>query len=526
MAGKISQATIDHVKALNIVDVVGDYVELKKSGGNFKVCCPFHGEKTPSLVISPSKNIWHCFGACSTGGDAIKFVQEHNKLSFAETIEEIAGNNGIAVTYEEGGDTRERDSIYKINEMFLGFSVSKLRDKDIEYLHNRGFNDETIEEWGLGYGSNSDDAIAHYVKNFIPIPEAINAGVLGNGKNGVYNFFSRRITFPIKNQSGKVVGFAGRALKSDAKQKYLNSREGKLFSKGKILFGLDQARAAAIKKGWLIVQEGQFDTMLTHQIGIKNTAGTQGTALTVDHVRMIKKMHVKVLLAYDGDKAGINAAFKASKLLSENDIDGGVAIFNQGDDSADMVATGRVDELKEVFKQGAKKRLIAFVLEQIENKYNLVDAFELRDAVNEANSFLSSLDPIVASAYQGLFYKIFNVQPKGRVIEPITPLSHSLVLPTATLEDTVLFTLHEEPWNIDTVESILNREAFTRKELFDDVVSLEPKIFASSGIALLHQIDVLSEDALILALISLNKHYKKSALNSMTSIEDALKVLG
>jgi DNA primase len=519
----ITQSSIrDEIKSINIVDIVSDYIEVKKSGGNFKANCPFHGEKTPSFVISPSKQISHCFG-CGCTHDSISFVMEFNKLNFVEAVEKIASDFGVNLVYEEGSeDYKKREEFFSVNDSYSHFIVKNLREKDREYLHGRGMTDETIEEWGLGFSSRgADDVIDYFASNFVPIPNVVESGVLGEVDGRLYNPFSSRIIFPIRNVGGKIIGFAGRSLAPDAKQKYKNTRDTLLFSKSRVLFGFDKAREVAAKKRWLIVEEGQFDVMLTRQVGIKNVCGTQGSALTLEHIKLIKRIGVKVLLATDGDKAGIASAVRASILLSQQGIDGGVALFGEGDDPADMVASGKVDEFKAILKRGTKRKLVSFVIEQIASETNMGDAFAKKAGVERANEFLNSLDAIIAGEYRAVVARLFGI---GENLVGISGrcsiVEEQVAIPTATLEDNVLFTLHQEPWYLDEARDIIEPKSFKKQFLLTSLLSNEE--IEEGGLSLLSGIVLLSEKELFRALREISKRYIRNLLSNTSDMKSAM----
>ena len=519
----ISKNSIENLKtSTDIIDIVSNYIEVRKAGANFKALCPFHGEKTPSFVLSPTKQIYHCF-SCGVGGDVIKFVQEYEKLSFVESVEKIAMLSNFTLEYEEGRDDSSYRAYDVINALFLQYIKDNLKDEHREYLYGRGFTDETIAKFEIGFcPRGADELLGVFAQNFVTMEHVEDIGVMGTFKNRKFCSFSSRLTFPIKNQNGKVVGFVGRDLTGKSKAKYKNSKESKLFSKSSLLYGFDLARDEILqkKKKWLILEEGQIDVQLSYQVGIKNVSALQGTALTQQHIKMIKKLNVKVLLATDGDKAGVASAFKSAVLLSQNNIDGGVAIFKEGSDPADMVAKGKVDELKEIFKKGTKNKLIVFVLDEIAKRYNLHDAFDRSRGVEEAMSFLKSLDAVVGSFYVSYLNKIFNVNCSLVERPIIEPISHKLNTPVAGLEENILYTLSEEPWYVDEFIDILSIDYFKNKTLYEYVINFNMGKINKSGIALLRDICILSKEGLMLGIKEL---LKKSNRQNITNFERALE---
>ena len=520
----ITSPYIEQLKAnTDIVDIVSNYIEVRKAGANFKALCPFHGEKNPSFIISPAKQIYHCF-SCGVGGDVIKFVQEYEKLSFVESVEKIAMLSNFALEYEENRDDSSYRAYENINDIFLLYTKRRLKKEHKEYLYGRGFTDETIEKFDIGFcPRGADELLSLFAENFVSMEHVEAIGIMGTYENRKYSSFSNRLTFPIKNAMGKVVGFAGRDLTGKSKAKYKNSKESKLFNKSNLLYGFDLARQEILenKKSWLIIEEGQIDVQLSHQVNLKNVCALQGTALTEAHIKMIKKLKVKVLIATDGDKAGLATAFKSAVLLSQHNIDGGVAVFKEGDDPADMVACGRVEELKETLKKATKNKLIPFVLNAIATNCNLSDAFAKSRGVEEAMNFLKSLDSVVGSFYVQTLNEIFSVNCSLIERPVIEAMSHKLNTPTATLEDNILYTLSEEPWLIDSHSALLKKELFSNTMLYDAVFSYKAKEIEESGISLLKDICLLSEESLSrgLTILIQNKNKRKIPL---LSFEEAL----
>ncbi len=388
----ISQSSIEQLKqSIDIVDVISNYLELKKSGANYKTKCPFHSEKTSSFVVSPAKQIFHCFG-CGIGGDAIKFVMEIEKLPYPEAIEKIAFMYNLPLEYESSNSNYKE--LVKILESIQKWYRQNLDSNSsvLEYLKKRGVTQALIEEFGLGYAPKSG-LIEYLNSQSLPLPLAKEAGVIEEAEDG--RFYARlidRVTFPIYSQSGLIVGFGGRTLGSHP-AKYINSPQTKLFNKSKLLYGFYKAKDFIYKQKEVIVCEGYFDVIMLHKAGFKRAVATLGTALTAEHLPILKKTKAKVILAYDGDKAGVNAALKASKLLAKDGFEGGVVLFPAGFDPADMVAKDRVKELDILFREA--KDFISFILEQIAKSFDLSNPSQKELAFKEIKAFLNTLSPII-----------------------------------------------------------------------------------------------------------------------------------
>ena len=394
----ISQDSIEALKArLDIVDVVGSYIELKKAGGNFKAPCPFHDEKSPSFVVSPQKQIFHCFG-CGAGGDAVKFVMEYEKLNYPEALEKLAQTYNFTLTYTDNKQNKPRTKVIeRLNEWYQ--SLLTHNQTAMAYLQERGIYESSIEKFGIGYAPASHETLNFIKAEQFPIKEAIDVGVVGYepSRNQTYARFIERITFPIYSANGTVVGFGGRTI-TGHQAKYVNSPETPLFNKSRLLYAYNLAKQALYKKQEIIITEGYLDVIMLHQAGFDNAVATLGTALTHDHLPLLRKGSPRVVMAYDGDKAGRAAALKASKLLSASGFNGGVVVFEGGLDPADMVKEGRIEELSTMFQSA--KPFIEFVLDEILALFNLRDPKEKESCMQEGVAYLKTLSPILQEEYR------------------------------------------------------------------------------------------------------------------------------
>jgi DNA primase len=403
----IAADSIEGLKArLDIVDVVGGYIELRKAGANFKGVCPFHDEKTPSFVVSPQKQIYHCFG-CGAGGDSIKFVMEHDKLSYPEAIEKLADSYNYTLSYSKGTQ-KKRDT--KIIESLNGWYQTLLEKNTTakSYLIDRGIYTSSIERFGIGYAPTSKETL-HYLKsNMYNINEAIELGVVGKGESNVYARFIERITFPIHTANGLTVGFGGRTITGHS-AKYVNSPQSKLFNKSQLLYAYNIAKDAIYKKAEIIVTEGYLDVVMLHQAGFNTAVATLGTALTPEHLPLLRKGSPRIIMAYDGDSAGLAAALKAAKLLSAAGFDGGVVIFDEGVDPADMVKNGHIEELSRLFRSA--KPFIEFVLELGLSRYDLNSPKAKEQAMHEGIGYLKTLSPLLQEEYKNYLSSRLGISP-------------------------------------------------------------------------------------------------------------------
>jgi DNA primase len=442
----ITQDSIEGLKAkLDIVDVVGSYVELKKSGANFKAPCPFHDEKTASFVVSPQKQIFHCFG-CGAGGDSVKFVMEYEKLNYPEALEKLADSYNFTLSYTNNKQNKQRSQILdKINEYYKSLLSSK--QNAIEYIKSRGIFESSIEKFGIGYAPDSNSTINYINSHFFSMQEALDMGVVGSGDGGrYYARFIERITFPIHATNGNIVGFGGRTI-TGHQAKYVNSPETQYFNKSRLLYAYHHARQDIYKLQEVIITEGYLDVIMLHQAGFTNAVATLGTALTSEHLPLLKKGEPKIVMAYDGDKAGRAAALKAAKLLSGAGFDGGVVIFDGGLDPADMVKDGRIQQLSDMIRK--PKPFIEFVLSEILSLYNLNDPKAKESAMNDATSYLKTLSNILQEEYKSYLASHLGLSPS--FIKVANYQNHNNNNANQIIKQT-----HKDMWELSIVKTILD----------------------------------------------------------------------
>lgn len=323
---------VEQVKAkLDIVEVIRDYIAVKQAGTNFKAVCPFHNEKNPSLVISPAKQIWHCFG-CGKGGDVFSFVMEKEGLDFPEALKSLAARAGVVLEQFNSKKSSERQRLMELMDLAVA-RYSQLLEKAGEaevarkYLIERGLSDEMIEEWQIGYAALGwDDLVKQAQAKGFSAKELVNAGlaVSSQSSNRIFDRFRGRIMFPINDHNGQTVGFSARIIPGREEQdkfgKYINSPEGALYAKSKLLFGLDKAKAAIRQLDQVVIVEGQLDCITAHQFGFKNVVASSGTALTLEQAALIERLTDNVVFALDADPAGQAATERASLIFDQLNI--------------------------------------------------------------------------------------------------------------------------------------------------------------------------------------------------------------
>ena len=327
----IDRSTVDRIyAAANIVDIIGDYVTLKKKGVNYQACCPFHNEKTPSFVVSPSKGVYKCFG-CGKGGNAVTFVMEHESISYPEALKIVAKRYGIEVeereqTEEDVRRNNNRESMFALNgwaaEYFSKYLLNNPEGKSVGlsyFSQKRGFTDATIHKFGLGFCSAKGDALtqaalaAGYKEEFL-LSTGLTLKRESDGR--LYDRFRDRVMFPVHNISGRVVAFGGRTLRTDKSvAKYQNSPESEIYSKTRELYGLYFAKKAIQQQGFAIMVEGYTDVISMHQAGVENVVASSGTSLTIEQIRLLSRFTRNITVIYDGDSAGVKATMRGIDMI-------------------------------------------------------------------------------------------------------------------------------------------------------------------------------------------------------------------
>ena len=341
----IPQETIGKIfDSADIVEVIGDFIHLKKSGSNFKGLSPFANEKTPSFMVSPGKRIFKDFSS-GKGGNVVTFLMEHEQLSYPEALKWLANKYNIEI--EETEETQEqieakhqKEALYLAHQFANEFFKTSLKDSNegksvgLSYLKKRGYNLNTIEEFELGYSPDDYNALENEAKkaNYSLGPLKIS-GLIKEGEKGNYDFFRGRIIFPIHNITGRIIGFGGRTLRTDKKvAKYFNSPESDIYNKSNVLYGLFQSKNEIIKTDSCLLVEGYTDVISLHHNGIKNAVSSSGTSLTEGQIRLIKRFTNNVVILYDSDPAGINASFRGVDMILKAGLNVKVVLFPEGED--------------------------------------------------------------------------------------------------------------------------------------------------------------------------------------------------
>ena len=354
-----------------IDQVISSYIKIDRAGANYKARCPFHSEKTPSFIVSPTRNTYHCFG-CNRGGDIFSFVEEIEGVDFRRALEILADRAGIDLPRIDPRLKSEEGNLLKILDAAASYYEERLsaNNQALEYLKGRGLADETVSSWRIGYAEDEWRGLLSYLKGKkFSEPEIEKAGLIIRSEKGFYDRFRGRIMFPLRNAQGKIVGFSGRYFAKGKPEtdtaKYINTPETPLFSKSRVLFGYDRAKQAIMREDFAVLVEGQMDLILSHQAGLQNTVASSGTALTEEQVKMLKRFSNNVVMAFDGDEAGIAAAARGFDIALSLGMDVRIARLPKGVDPADLIARDKdawISAVKEA------KHIIDFYLEVIRDR--------------------------------------------------------------------------------------------------------------------------------------------------------------
>jgi DNA primase len=362
----IKPHTIEQIfDTARIEEVVGDFVTLKRRGVNLLGLCPFHNEKTPSFTVSPAKGIYKCFG-CGKGGNSVNFIMDHEHLSYPESLKYLAQKYSIEIdeekpTVEQQEAMDEKESLFNLTAFAQKHFEETLHDTEegkavgLTYFRERGFTTEIIRKFGLGYSLNSwDDFSRKALKNGYK-KELLEKSSLSRIKeNQVYDNYRARVTFPIHNLSGRVLGFGARILTQDkTKPKYINTAESEIYHKSKVLYGLFFAKSAIVREDNCCLTEGYTDVISLHQAGIENVIASSGTSLTSDQIKLIRRYTTNITLLFDGDAAGIKAAFRGIDMILEEGMNVRVVLFPEGEDPDSYARNYRPVEVREFIQNNA-----------------------------------------------------------------------------------------------------------------------------------------------------------------------------
>lgn len=435
MSGLIPEGKIAEIRnASNLVEIISDFVALKKTGNNFLGLCPFHAEKTPSFTVSSDKQIFHCFG-CGEGGDVFTFLMRHKKISFLETLRLLGDKYGIALprqtlTPAQKQALEEKERILECNKIAARYFKEVLRRHGLgkraqEYLQKRKMGSQVIERFDLGYAPVGWRGLLNHIESNGRTTEYFEkAGLIAAKNDKKYDRFRDRVIFPIRDVGGQIVGFGGRCL-DDSTPKYLNSPESPVYHKGRVLYGLHEAKDACRREGYALVVEGYFDVLALHCHGIENVVAPLGTALTQDHVRSIKGYAQEAILVFDSDTAGVKAATRSLPMFAEEKIDTRVLILPQGHDPDTYIFEAGADE----FKRQARNAfpVMRFIMESSIRAHGLSSEGKAKIVADLKIPLVSMPDAIIRSAYVKELSERLNVSEES-ILEQLRITSRGITL--------------------------------------------------------------------------------------------------
>ena len=462
---RVPEETIERIRnTADIYDVVAQYVDLKKRGRNFFGLCPFHSEKTPSFSVAPDKQIYHCFG-CGAGGNVFSFIVEHEKISFIEAVQQLGQKYGIEVDYQSGPSNKIFSFLYEAHDIAVKLYHNTLFSEKgkaaLDYLHNRGLNDDTIKTYQIGFAPDSWDTLSNTVKPS-SFKDAVyeKTGLFIKTDRGWRDRFRSRIMFPIYHQSGKAIAFGGRIFNSDDPAKYLNSPETPLYRKSEVFYGLHKTRDSIRKFSTAILVEGYTDFLQLVQLGIPNVVALSGTALGINHANQIRKFASKVYLAYDGDDAGVNATLRAGYVLFQAGVEPLVIPMPTDKDPDDWVREEGVSAFQEAM--GSSMSLLLFhlqkkdvknlpatdrsrIVKEILKEISLINDGIIRDDLLKSLSQELQLDEVEV-------FRLFNSQTRMKRVRADSEQSNTKDQPfTNTMQKAQLEIIRAIAFNFDEV---------------------------------------------------------------------------
>ncbi len=372
---KISQSKIDEIAAsIDIVDVISPYTNLRKAGKNFMGRCPFHEERTPSFSVSQEKGVYHCFG-CGKSGNVFTFIMDIDNVTFYDAVKTLAERAGIHLQFDEEQyeDRNKIELLYEINKHAGKYFYDNLMSNDgvyaKEYLEQRGIKNETITKFGLGFSLRANDALLNKFESEFKKEDLVSSGlVIQANLNELRDRFRGRLMFPIISESGRVVGFGARRLfdADNLEAKYINSPETKIYNKSKILYGLNFAKKRIKETGYAILVEGYMDLISLNQYGIENVIASSGTSLTTLQVKILSRYTKEIVIVYDADLAGQNAARRGIELILENDINASLIVLPKGEDPDSYIKNFGREKFEELLNK--RQSVINYIGESYEKE--------------------------------------------------------------------------------------------------------------------------------------------------------------
>ena len=522
----IPKETIDLIfETARIDEVVGDFVQLKKRGVNLLGNCPFHDEKTPSFTVSPAKGIYKCFG-CGKGGNAVNFVMDHEHFSYPEALKYLANKYNIFIeetvrTPEQEEAANDRESMFIVsniaNEYFQDqlFNSNEGRAVGLSYFKERGFREEVLKKFLLGYSPEKSDAFsAHALKEGYKLEFLEKTGLTIPKGSRNYDRFHGRVMFPIRSLSGRVLGFGGRILKSNVKAaKYLNSPESDIYHKSKVLYGMYYAKNSIVKKDRCLLVEGYTDVISMHQAGIENVVASSGTSLTIDQIKLVKRFTNNITLLFDGDAAGLKAALRGVNLILEEGLNVKIVTFPDGEDPDSYAKKVSSEELEDYINSKAKDFIefkCSLLLEEAKE-----DPIKRAELIKDVASTIALIpDNVARTVYAQTSSKILGIEEQ--VVFASIEQSRSGKAKSSSKPMEVVFSSPKQVHKLDGVSSDLEELTLIRLIIiygtFDLNIEVENEKGESSGVIIStaeYIISELNEDDIQFTNQKYNKIYRE-----------------
>ncbi len=486
MPGRIPESLLEDILArVDIVELISSYIPLKKAGRNFKANCPFHHEKTPSFMVSPDRQIYHCFG-CGESGNAFKFLMRHERMEFLEAVEVLARKAGIVLPDQDNPQAAKTASlsaqVYKVNELALGFYENNLNTQAAascrEYLLKRGIKPQTAKQFHLGLALSAWDGLIGFLKGKgVGFSVMEKAGlVLPKNGGGYYDRFRSRIIFPIFDIRGRAIGFGARVM-DESLPKYINSPETPVYVKGKNLFGLNLSKDHIRERDFAIIVEGYMDFIIPFQEGLNNLAASQGTALTTEQIRLLKRYTHNVVMVYDGDNAGEIATLRSLDMLIEEGMQVRIAPLPKGMDPDTLVRKEGPGGMNN--RIGGAKTLFDYKLNILKNRYNIKEAHGKGRIAMEMLSTISRINnAIVRGEYIRRLAEEIGVSEQN-IIEELGKLKEP---PAARADGDI--ELKKVSSGANPAEKLLLKFMLEEKDLIEKVLrELSPEDFSDARTA-------------------------------------------
>ncbi len=495
MSGRIPENLLEDILArVDIVEVISGYIPLKKAGRNFKANCPFHHEKTPSFTVSPDRQIYHCFG-CGESGNAFRFLMRHERMEFPEAVEMLAKKAGVTLPEQDKPEIARAASlstqIYKINELAANFYENNLASSGAaacrDYLLSRGIKPATAKQFHLGLASSSWDGLINYLRSKgVSLALMEKAGlILPKDTGGYYDRFRNRVIFPIFDIRSRVIGFGARVMDKTL-PKYINSPETPVYVKGKNLFGLNLSKDYIRENDFAVIVEGYLDFMIPFQEGLNNMVASQGTALTLDQIRLLKRYTHNAVMVYDGDTAGEIATLRSMDMLIEEGVNVKIVSLPKGLDPDALVRREGIDALKVGIRDA--RNLFDYKLEILKSRHNIKEA---HGKTKIASEMLTTINKFDNAILRGEYIK--------RLAEEIKIPEHYIIEELRKLKPCVAVRLEEaQPFKkassgINPAEKLLIKFMLEESDLIEKIMQeLSPADFsdmrAAKVVSLMHDL--------------------------------------